>query len=40
MRGASFEREDMADNVGNSDGRPDLDLENEFGEDEGTLSEQ
>ena len=30
----------MADNVGNSDGRPDLDLEDEFGEDEGTLTEQ
>ena len=30
----------MADNVGNPDARPDLDLEGEFGEDEGTIDEQ
>ncbi len=30
----------MADNVGNSDARPDLELEEEFGEDEGTITEQ
>ncbi|MDF1542952.1 MAG: hypothetical protein P1P71_07515, partial [Anaerosomatales bacterium] len=31
----------MADNVGNADARPDLELEQEFGpEDEGTLTEQ
>jgi len=30
----------MADNVGNADARPDLDLEDEFGEDEGTINEQ
>lgn len=30
----------MSENVGDSSARPDLELEEEFGEDEGTVSEQ
>ncbi|TLM78865.1 MAG: hypothetical protein FDZ70_03620, partial [Actinobacteria bacterium] len=30
----------MTDNVGNPDARPDLELEGEFGEAEGTITEQ
>ena len=30
----------MAENVGDSSARPDLELEEEFGEDEGTITEQ